>query len=106
MDGEARHKMQCWSNAKDCLVGNCKNTEKSIGNVKRKVFCETLVICYKTRLTEEMTVITTARTNNNDNNNSSSSNNNNNKNNNNNNNNNHHLFIVLSKYTWAVFLFS
>ena len=39
MDGKARNNMQCWSNAKDCLVGNCKNTEKSFGNVKTRVFC-------------------------------------------------------------------
>ena len=33
------HNMQCRSNAKECLVGNCKNTERSIGNVKTRVFC-------------------------------------------------------------------
>ena len=38
MDGKARNNMQCWSNAKDCIVGNCKNSEKSIGNVKMRVF--------------------------------------------------------------------
>ena len=38
--------MKCWSNAKDCLVGNCKNTEKSIGNVNTRVFFYPLVICY------------------------------------------------------------
>ena len=36
---KARHNMQCWSNVKDCLVGNCKNTEKGIGNVKTRVYC-------------------------------------------------------------------
>ena len=34
MDGKASYNMQCWSNPKDYLVGNCKNTQKSIGNVK------------------------------------------------------------------------
>ena len=38
--------MQCWSNAKGCLVGNCKKTEKSIESVKTRVFCQPLVICY------------------------------------------------------------
>ena len=28
-DEKARHNMKCWSNAKDCLVRNCKNTELS-----------------------------------------------------------------------------
>ena len=36
---KARYNMQCWSNAKDSLVGNCKNTEKGIGNVKKRVLC-------------------------------------------------------------------
>ena len=31
--------MQCWSNAKECLLGNCQNTEKSVGNVKTRVSC-------------------------------------------------------------------
>ena len=31
--------MQYWSNAKECPVGNYKNTEKSIRNVKTRVFC-------------------------------------------------------------------
>ena len=46
MDGKARHNMQCWSNTKVCLVGDYKNTEKSIRNVKARVFCQPLVICY------------------------------------------------------------
>ena len=37
--------MQYWSNAKECFVGNCKNTGKSIGNIKTRVFCQPLVIC-------------------------------------------------------------
>ena len=39
VNGKARHNMQCWSHAKECLVGNCKNAEKSIGKVKTRVFC-------------------------------------------------------------------
>ena len=31
--------IQCWNDAKVCLGGNCKNTEKIIGNVKTRVFC-------------------------------------------------------------------
>ena len=46
MDGKARHNMQFWSNAKDGLVGNCKNTKKSIENVNTRVFYSPLVICY------------------------------------------------------------
>ena len=42
---ESLANMQCWSNAKNCFVGNCKNTKKSIGNVKTRVFCYPLVIC-------------------------------------------------------------
>ena len=64
MDGKAKHNMQCWSNAKEYLVGNCKNTEKSIANVKTiqcKEYSVSLWLFVMTRLTEEMTVITTAR---------------------------------------------
>ena len=28
--------IQCWSGAKDCLVGNCKDIEESVGNVKKR----------------------------------------------------------------------
>ena len=41
--------MQCSSNAKDSLVGNCKNTEKGIGNVKKRVLCQPFIICYDSR---------------------------------------------------------
>ena len=27
----------CWSNAKNCLVGNCKDIEESVGNVKKRI---------------------------------------------------------------------
>ena len=37
--GKAMHNMQCWSNAEVCLVENCKNTKKSIRNIKTKTFC-------------------------------------------------------------------
>ena len=49
------------NNAKVCLVGNCKNTEKSVRNVRRE-YSVSLWSFVVTRLAEEMTVITTART--------------------------------------------
>ena len=45
---------------KTVFVGNCKNTKKSIGNVKRE-YSVSLWSFVTTRLTGEMTVIATAR---------------------------------------------
>ena len=30
---------QCWSDTRDCIVGNCRNIEKSVGDVKKISFC-------------------------------------------------------------------
>ena len=32
----ARDTTPCWSNAGNCLAGNCKDIEKSVGNVKKR----------------------------------------------------------------------
>ena len=31
-----RDNIQCWSNAKECIVGNSKDIEESVGNVKKR----------------------------------------------------------------------
>ena len=36
VDWKAWDNKQCWSDAKDCIVGNCKNTEESVGYVKKR----------------------------------------------------------------------
>ena len=28
----------CWSDAEDCIVGNCEDIEKSVGDVKKRIF--------------------------------------------------------------------
>ena len=30
---------KCWSDAKSCIVVNCKDIEKSVGDVKKRSFC-------------------------------------------------------------------
>ena len=30
---------QCWNNPIDCIVGNCKDIEKGVGDVKKRSFC-------------------------------------------------------------------
>ena len=30
---------KCWRNAKGCIVGKCKDIEKSAGDVKKRSFC-------------------------------------------------------------------
>ena len=76
--------MQCWNNAKESLVGNYKNTEKSIGNVKTKVFCQPLVICCDSPNRRNNSQNINVKSNNKDNDNNSNNNNNNNNNNNSN----------------------
>ena len=39
MDWKARDNIQCWSDVKNCIVGNCKDIEESVGNVKKRLFC-------------------------------------------------------------------
>ena len=34
-----RDSVQCWNNAKDCFIGNCKDIEESVGNVKTRSVC-------------------------------------------------------------------
>ena len=46
MNWKNRDSVQCWNNAKDCFVGNCKDTEESVGNVKTRSVCSPQVICY------------------------------------------------------------
>ena len=94
--------MQCWSNAKDCLVGNCKNTEESIGNIKTRVFCQLLVICYdspnrRNDGNNNSQNISIKNNNNNSNNKNNNNKNNNNNNNNSNNNNGNHVIIKSIK---------
>ena len=36
---KATDKKHCWSNANDCIAGNCENTEKSTEDVKKISFC-------------------------------------------------------------------
>ena len=81
--------MQYWSNAKECFVGNCKNTGKSIGNIKTRVFCQPLVICQNlpNRINDG---------NNNSQNMLKTSNNSNNSNNNNDNNNGNNTTITTA----------
>ena len=31
-----RDNIQCWSGAKDYVVGNCKDIEEGVGNVKKR----------------------------------------------------------------------
>ena len=38
VDWKAADNKQCWSNAKDCIVGNCEDFEKSVGDVKKRSF--------------------------------------------------------------------
>ena len=30
---------KCWRDAKDCIVGNCEDIEKSVGDAKKRSFC-------------------------------------------------------------------
>ena len=34
-----RDSVQCWNNVKDCFVGNCKDIEESVENVKTRSVC-------------------------------------------------------------------
>ena len=36
---ENRDSVQCWNNARDCFIANCKDIEESVGNVKTRSVC-------------------------------------------------------------------
>ena len=45
MDWKTRDNKQCWSDAKDCIVGNGEDIDEKVGYVKKRSFCWLLVFC-------------------------------------------------------------
>ena len=60
-DWKTADSKQCGSDANECIVGNCEDIEKSVGDVKKRSSVR-LWSFVMTRLSEEITAMTTART--------------------------------------------